>query len=1250
MSIAAKEKEVFEVVSDPLLDVLPSLGAGEEEAHSAESSAPEQQQQHQQLAPNAEHSSAILSEEAVSHGEDDHDEGVTHSTDEFLSSVLGQPLQFDATEPYDPYHPSPEHPEKSMMMMEGAEEEGHEKVDLYDSYSHQKNAFDASPPVRPPPPPPPTSSQHYERTTPERSANDGYRQQQHQQHQQRSSNYSAYNKGNTTPPQRDQRDYSASRARDDAPRNRDDTTRSRDDASRTRDDARSDSRGDTRGDSRSDSRNIRDARDTVDNRRDSTRGDNTNRDTRRKRDDDHDAFSAKRAKTNDDAVSEKRAASSRPASAPKRNERDEALLAVARLCDSPEKLDKALDYAKQLVADAADKRLSLNDQIAAIRKVMLAACRARRVRIAQQAYELMIDLRASYEPSASDLLDLLSMYVATGKAELMADMVATCKPSLTVSNVAVLWQTALVAPTKGRSILIALTKLLLGSMDKTPPSNEFFGIVVLELIAANLSDWLDKVLMKLNVGNVPSRSNYQAHMAPRTSIPLKRGILIAVIEFYITTRNAVSAFECLKYMYDVGFAFHEESLFGVFQLALSGNDIDMITEIFKMIKSVSGVFLSDPLLFDKVLTVAASNDKINTAIDIIEHMAQTKTRPSLWSSILSVMRLASSLDLLQKFVGVFNVFFTAEGDSSATPHSDMDPLLISELVTNCVAHGMYTHAFWYFKYMSHAGIPRTPEAYRSLVFALDQDPRGLKTESMALWTDMNSNQYPVSSEQTQVLFKALLAHGGLDAKKAALEMYDACAGSVGARQRLVRNVNPNALLDFIFYFDRDNEGFALFEELCAADPLWPATLTDNVSILLFQKGGDQGRFDVLQLVVDRLRASGQTVPNRQLVRNLIGCLASVRSSDPQRILLATQIYVWGVKAGTSGYIKTKELSNLNLRLEECWCLLDIRLHLLRCLEWMHREVPKNQINADLKVWLPPVCSVLNSNPSGNSIVKLKGPVLANCVKHEIKGWFDGRMDVRVETDERDRDGGKSILVITKQSVLEWMAYNFGAGFEHDSVFNCVVEIRDKMFEGGSLLFSKENQKSDYRRNDRNSNHSRNDGPSPPYTSRGSNNNTSNARQPYKRDDRRDDRRDDSVQRRDEPNRTRDDTTRRDNSLMRRNDAASSSSRRDEYGSGSRYEGGSNAGSSSSVARDRSGGDDSYGRSNDAHYRSGGGDDSYSSSGRDRGDDSYNDASLLLPPVVTTSSAYDDSNAAYDYASLAPPRSATSVREEYGSNA
>ncbi|KAJ3016590.1 UNVERIFIED_CONTAM: hypothetical protein HDU68_012140 [Siphonaria sp. JEL0065] len=830
--------------------------------------------------------------------------------------------------------------------------------------------------------------------------------------------------------------------------------------------------------------NLGGARDSI-----STRG--TSRSpppNRRKRDDDDDSrYGSKRSKL-DESLDLKRTTNSSASSGNRdgngnstntrssaiRSERDEAVNTILKLCDNPEKLDKALELVKTLItsdssssSSSSDKRVSVTDQIAVIRKVMVAACRARRVRIAQQAYELIIDLRASWEPNSGDLVELLSMYVATGKADLMTEMLATVKPNLTLSNISILWQTALVGPKKGRAILSALTKLLVNAMDKnSSSSNEFFGIVVLELIAANLTEWIEKILFKLNVGNVPSRSSYHSQMAPRTTIPLKRGILVAVIEYFIRIRNASGAFDCLKYMYDVGYVFHEESLFGVFKLVLTGSEVDVVDEVFKMIKSVPGLYLSNPLLFDEALAVACSNDKVTTAIDVIEHMAQTKTRPSVWSSILPVMRLASSLDMLQKFVGVFNVFFTTEGEGSSAPHSDMDPVLISELVTNCVGHGMFTHAFWYFKYMSHANIPRTHEVYRSLIFALDQDSRGLKGESQSLWVDIGTNQYPASTDQVSTIFKALLLHGGLDAKKAALEIYDTVLGS--DRRALITSVNPNALLDFIFYFDRDNEGFALFEELCDADPTWPSTLTDNVSILLFQKGGDQGRFDVLQLVVDRLRASGQTVPNRQLVRNLIGCLASVRSTDPHRVLLATQIYIWGVKAGTSGYIKTKELSNLNIRLEECWCLLDIRLHLLRCLEWMHREVPKNQVNGDLKVYLPPVCSVLNSNPSGNAIVKLKGPVLANCVKYEMKTWFSGKLDVRVETDERDRDGSKSYLAITKQSVLEWMAYNFGPTFEADSIFNCMPEIRDKAFEGGSLLFSKESnpeRKQDYRRND-----------------------------------------------------------------------------------------------------------------------------------------------------------------------------------------
>ncbi|KAJ3124284.1 hypothetical protein HK100_011297 [Physocladia obscura] len=811
---------------------------------------------------------------------------------------------------------------------------------------------------------------------------------------------------------------------------------------------------------------------------------------RRKRDDEisleGNPSSSKRNKTDDQEyrrpASTQRLADTR--STPIRSKESEAVSEIIRLCEYPEKLERALEQTRVFIQDRTGSA-TFSDQTAAARKVMITASRARRVRITQDAYELLSGLRGGSnngngtvsgldELGTSDFVELLSLYVATGKKDLLADVLGRMKVVLSVSNVAVVWQTALVGPRKSAGVISILTRYLIGVMEKVSlgsgntsagGSNEFFGVVVLELVATGLTDLLEKFLAKLNVGNVPSRANYTGTMAPRSSIPLKRGVLIAAVDYYVGIKKVLAAFECLKYMYDVGYGFNEESVFSVFKLALAGNidtggSNEYIDEVFKMVKSISGLYLSNPNLFDEALTVACESGNVEFAIDLVEHMAQTKTRPSSWFSILPVMRLASSWNLLQKFVGVFNLFFTSgdEGEGNA-PHSDMDPTLISELVTNCVAHGMYTHGFWYFKYMSHAGIPRTHEAYRSLLFALDMDMRGLKLESVGLWTDINLNQYPITAEQLTMLFKALLSHGGLDAKKAALEIYD--TRTTNERKSLVSSVNPNILLDFIFYFDRDSEGFAVFEELCEADVSWPQTLSDNATMLLFQKAGDHGRFDILQLAIERLRASSQMIPNRQLIRNMLGSLSLLRSNDPARITLATIIYIWGVKANTSGYIKTKELFNLNIRLDECWCLLDIRLHLLRCLEWMHREIAKNLINTDIKVYLPQVCSVLNNNPSGNAVVKLKGPVLANCVKAEIRSWFSNKIDVRMETDdrERDRDGSRVYLVFTFKSVLEWMNYIFdgAGGFETDSVFNAISEIRDKSFEGGTLIFAKENQ-------------------------------------------------------------------------------------------------------------------------------------------------------------------------------------------------
>ncbi|KAI8606967.1 hypothetical protein BC830DRAFT_1087362, partial [Chytriomyces sp. MP71] len=259
----------------------------------------------------------------------------------------------------------------------------------------------------------------------------------------------------------------------------------------------------------------------------------------------------------------------------------------------------------------------------------------------------------------------------------------------------------------------------------------------------------------------------------------------------------------------------------------------------------------------------------------------------------------------------------------------------------------------------------------------------------------------------------------------------------------------------------------------------------------------------------RLRVAGQMLPNRQLIRSMLGSLSTIRTSDPMRLQLATSIYVWGCKSGTSGFIKTKEMFNLNIRLEECWCLLDIRLHLLRCLEWMHREVAKNQINGDIKIFLPLVVTVLNNNPSGNATVKLKGHVLATCIKNEMKSWFGNRLEARVEADERDRE--KFYLVVAKEQILDWMKWNFGPDFEKDTIFNALPEIRDKNFEGGTLIFSKEqrnqaddSRKQDYRRS--NDQMQRSVNPQDHYS-------RNNDRD--RRDDRRDDARDYRDNRRDD---------------------------------------------------------------------------------------------------------------------------------------
>ncbi|KAJ3250344.1 hypothetical protein HDU77_006747 [Chytriomyces hyalinus] len=764
---------------------------------------------------------------------------------------------------------------------------------------------------------------------------------------------------------------------------------------------------------------------------------------------------------------------------------------VSALLPFPEKLSKAFDVAKTIISSKVQPLPTVSECIQLLRKIMISACRNLRVKIAQEAYDSIYELRSNYELSVPDKIELCILFVATGKTQDLRDI---CSPPphvkhspapLTLSQVASIWQNSrIIVPTLNPGTLRALTGIFIDALKTSPVggapsdagnsllhmSNEFYAKVLRDLCDAGCVDLVRLVLVKFNVvGQVPSRISYLGPVAPRMGVPFKRPALVQLLAFLLEKRAVLDAFEVCKYMYDVGYAFDESGLFGVFKLALAGEDNAMVEEVFTMVKSLPTSVITNPQHFDDALIAAATHQKLSTAINIVEHMALSKQRPRSWSSTLPAMRLASACDMLQRFVGVFNVFFTAEplansdgssgssGGSVGTSHLDMNHTLITELVTNCVAHGMYTHAFWYLKYMIHGSISRNMTVYRSLLFALEQDAKNLKAEALPLWIDLKQNGYSagsITSQELGCVFRALIMHGGLESKKMALEMYDSSSGE--ERAVLCSAVNPSLLIDFIFYFDRDDEGHMLVENLCNQDVTWPSTLTENAALLIFQKFGESNRFDVLQLIIERLRSGGTMVPNRQLIRSLMGCLSTIRSNDPARMVLATQIYVWGVKAGTSGFIKTKEMFNLNIRLEECWCVLDVRLHLLRCLEWMHREVAKNQINGDVKVYLPPVITVLNNNPSGNATVKLKGHVLATCIKSEMKTWFEGRLDARMEADERDRE--KYYLVLSRASILEWMEYVFGPAFERESIFNAVVEIEDKRMEGGSLIFSKEDRK------------------------------------------------------------------------------------------------------------------------------------------------------------------------------------------------
>ncbi|KAJ3218100.1 hypothetical protein HDU67_006658 [Dinochytrium kinnereticum] len=703
--------------------------------------------------------------------------------------------------------------------------------------------------------------------------------------------------------------------------------------------------------------------------------------------------------------------------------------AVLDLLDSETQLVKALTKLHEVA------KADLISCVELTRSVLNAAVRAKKVFVAEEAFNILREallVRNGTRPSLDDLMGLMMVFIANGMIDkVKAFLLGPDAPILTISELSALWKTPLLTKGCNPAVMSVLCGLVLKATFSGGAGEEkFINLAMSDLLASSMTDTIDS-LFHMVVGIVPPVSESSSRM--RQGSIFNRVLLQGISDHFIAFRRFASAFDVFRHMFATGTPFNESSLLRLYRGAQNDLDSDLVWDIFKAIQLKVPASCVDAAFYEEALDVNVRYGRVDIVLAIVEYMGQTKIKPRSWDSMVPVLRLAESWNLLEKFVLALNNFFV---DGNETIEVDVHPAFISELIAYCVAHNLHAHAFWYHKYMMHSNLRRTGADYSNLLLALAADPK-CAMDAVFLYNDAKQNRYVPKAEEAIILIEALYTARTLDAMKAAAEVVE----NRSVREKWPRPSNPSALFEVLLFADRCSEALEIFDEYSRPNGDWPENLPEDMLARFILHTCGMKRFDAADRMVQLLRTKGTMKPSREFIHRTIHIIEGINPQDFK--MLAIRVFAWGVEKSVCGLLRPRELSLGRIHAEDCWSPYEVKLHMVRCMEWLRLANPSG-FNRDIKIFLPLFFS------EGGSRRRVVGLNVAT----EMVAYFKTEVDPPLEfevTSERDNKDHRIILANGK-AVFKWMEHVFGFGPNMGSPFSCMPEVKDKSFESGSLEF------------------------------------------------------------------------------------------------------------------------------------------------------------------------------------------------------
>ncbi|KND00581.1 uncharacterized protein SPPG_03705 [Spizellomyces punctatus DAOM BR117] len=544
----------------------------------------------------------------------------------------------------------------------------------------------------------------------------------------------------------------------------------------------------------------------------------------------------------------------------------------------------------------------------------------------------------------------------------------------------------------------------------------------------------DQILREMMASRLTTESFDTFKMLAGQDVEFDRRTLNEIISYYVEVNEHEYAFYIFEYMFARHIPVEGQMLFSLCLECCKRNRLtELAVKVYDAAKEHVGLRIRDAGTLEAIIEAFDTRGKTAEALTALEDLAALNVTIRSDKMLRSLLRSCAENRLLERFVVPVKKLIQP---SKALITPDGHSGVIEEIMEVCLDLAHTSEAFWFYRYMKSNSVPRWTHTDK-LLSALARDTTLLE-EGFDIVMDALLSGYPVSIRIVAAVLKSLCARKQWKTAEEFVSQWESMGMEwpsevSGDIFQILTMVNRHD--EAVRYYEKVRlEGSALS---CLSEPVLKAFLHNAFTANDFQ---------VSEQMILQLRAENMTV-GREFVHKMIQELEDVE--DPAAAALAVRIFCWGAERGSAHHVSERELKNGYIHAEDCWSLLESKLSILRHLEYLAAMVEGTFASSmqGRELWSKSFkikCAAYTS----------KGPqrVTQRDVAKDVAAWCEQSLvpPLRVSRANKSDSRGHTLVEIDGRDMRNWLDQVFVRGGSRNPL-ECLVEIKDKTLENGTLI-------------------------------------------------------------------------------------------------------------------------------------------------------------------------------------------------------